>query len=400
MVVHLCCHCDRDQWLIWKNYTYHIDHYAIETFFYYFNGQITHMSDMILLLKSYQKVIASISEVIQTYHAISCGYRCTHCQQMLPMSMDLCNNETPCDMEEAIYYYTGLTPQQTFDMDKLVGCLPELIEIDRMVGMESIKDECINLLKFLMSVDPQQLVDHKLPMHIVISGPPGHGKTDIAKLIGKMFSKAGVLKSDNFVFATRADLIGKWCGHTAKQTTEVFDKARGGVVFIDEVYALGNSQKRDVFTKECIDTINQLLSERMDTLCIIAGYAEEIETCFFSYNKGLKRRFPWRFDIKPYETQHLVDIFYKKMEDMQREIDPHALTVKDLEQHIDKFENAGGDIVNLVTNCILAHHSNSFMNRNRMTKPIQRTDVLTGLKRYLDRKPKPIDDTPPHGMYV
>lgn len=399
MAMQLCCHCDRANWLIWKNYTYHIDHLKIETFYHHFNRPVEDLDDMIALLQSYQSMIASLATVIQKHHETYCGRHCTHCDQLLPTDTEG-GAVTQCELEEAVYYYSGLSPQQTVDMDKLVGCLPELTEINGMIGMDSIKDECVNLLKFLISVDPKQIQEHKLFMHMVITGPPGHGKTDIAKLLGRMFSKAGVLQSDKFIFATRADLIGKFCGHTAVQTTEVFDNARGGVVFIDEVYALGNPQKRDVFTKECIDTINQLLSERTDTLCIIAGYAEEIETCFFSYNPGLKRRFPWRFDIVQYTTQHLVDIFYKKMKDMGKEVCQQALEASDLDKHKDKFENAGGDIVNLVTNCILAHHSNAFMNPERLASPLQRADVLLGLERYLKRKHRAKSDSPPPpGMY-
>lgn len=399
MSVQLCCHCDRTGWLIWKDYNYHIDHYPIEKFYYYFNQPVDTLDDMITLLQSYQGMIASLATIIQKHHEAQCGRHCECCNQLLPVDTEG-GEPLPCDMEEAIYYYSGLSPQQTVDMDKLVGCLPELTEINGMIGMDSIKDECVNLLKFLISVDPKQIQEHKLFMHMVITGPPGHGKTDIAKLLGRMFSKAGVLQSNKFVFATRADLIGKYCGHTAVQTTEVFDNARGGVVFIDEVYALGNPQKRDVFTKECIDTINQLLSERTDTLCIIAGYEEEIETCFFSYNPGLKRRFPWRFDIKQYTSQHLVDIFYKKMADMGKEMRPGALKASDLEKHAGKFENAGGDIVNLVTNCILAQHSNAFMDPKRLASPIRRADVQLGLKRYIQRKHQVKDNSPPPGMYV
>ena len=89
------------------------------------------------------------------------------------------------------------------------------------------------------------------------------------------------------------------------KTQKVIDNAEGGVLFIDEVYSLGNPGKRDVFTKECIDTINLNLTEKGDKLLvIIAGYHDDVNRCFFNYNQGLERRFPLRFNIKKYSDRN------------------------------------------------------------------------------------------------
>ena len=299
--------------------------------------------------------------------------------------------------KRAIMHAMGFNDSQYNTVEKIWATRDESQAINAMVGMTKIKEQYVSLLKFLTNLD--RSADRSFLMHMVISGPPGHGKTAIAQLLGRAFQRSGLLKTNKFVMARRADLIGQYCGHTAVQTTKMFNKARGGVIFIDEVYSLGNNEKTDAFTKECIDTINQLLSERTDTLCIVAGYDKEIHDCFFSYNKGLERRFPWRFIIDTYKPTELVDIFTKLCKDMKWSVAPGALLETDVKPEL--FENAGGDINNLVTNCIMKHFHHVFM------KPIQemilsREDVLAGLALYTENKNrgKKSEDKPPIHMYV
>ena len=267
-----------------------------------------------------------------------------------------------------------------------------------MVGMGNIKQEFTRVMKYLATYETSS----KEPlMHMGIYGPPGHGKTQIARLIGKAFSKSGLLaKPDVFVLATRADLIGAYCGHTARNTTKMFDSAQGGVIFIDEIYSLGNPEKRDVFTKECIDTINQLLSERTDTLCIIAGYEEQADESFFSYNPGLARRFPFNFIIKPYTEVELQQIFIKLAKDDGWEVLPDALQLNDLKDK-ELFNNAGGDMENLLVKSIMAHYENNFLSSFPRRKTLSRDDVLKGIEAYKQNKKVKSDkkDPPPPGMY-
>ena len=106
--------------------------------------------------------------------------------------------------------------------------------------------------------------------------------------MGKIFSGLGVLKKNKFMKVTRADLIAGYLGQTALKTQDVIKDSLGGVLFIDEAYALGNMEKRDSFAKECIDTLCEGLSDNKDNLMvIIAGYEKELKECFFNYNAGL-----------------------------------------------------------------------------------------------------------------
>ena len=181
----------------------------------------------------------------------------------------------------------------------------------------------------------------------------------------------------------------------------MFDEARGGVIFIDEIYSLGNPEKKDVFTKECIDTINQLLSERTDTLCIIAGYEDDAEKSFFAYNKGLARRFPFNFVIKPYNEEQLVNIFIKLAKDDGWSVDTGALLGSDLKDK-QLFDNAGGDMENLLVKSVMAHYENNFLAADPRSRVLSRTDIEKGITAYKQNKKVKKDDAlapPPPGMY-
>lgn len=367
------------------------------------------LKSIIDICKVYQNFDKEVTETLRKYHRENC-FKCPSCAQRVPKERRLRlshkspngNKETYCDFTEAIRYFGNLNQTQFRVLEKLKICTAEIQEIESMVGMENIKKEFARVMKYLATY--QQGCKEPL-MHMGIYGPPGHGKTQIARLIGKAFAKSGLLtKPDVFVLATRADLIGAYCGHTAKNTTKMFDLARGGVIFIDEIYSLGNPEKRDTFTKECIDTINQLLSERTDTLCIIAGYEDEADESFFSYNPGLVRRFPFNFVIKPYTETELVKIFTKLAKDDGWNVSAGALETTDLTPS-DIFNNAGGDMENLLVKSIMAHYENNFLSSSTQAdgKWLTRDDVLKGIEAYkLNKKTGKSEkkDPPPPGMYM
>ena len=122
-----------------------------------------------------------------------------------------------------------------------------------------------------------------------------------------MYSKIGVLKTNNFVKVTRQDLIAGYLGQTAIKTAKVIEEAKGGVLFIDEAYSLANSEKEDSFSKECLDTICECLSNYKDDLMvIIAGYEDELNTTFFRVNKGIESRFIWRLPLEMFNFNRLT----------------------------------------------------------------------------------------------
>ena len=145
-----------------------------------------------------------------------------------------------------------------------------LNELNNMVGMHKLKNAIVDqILYFIQEFHKVSNSKNNDFMHTVIYGPPGTGKTETAKIMGKIFSKLGILSKEYFKKVTRADLIAGYLGQTALKTRDVIKDAIGGVLFIDEAYALGNPEKRDSFAKECLDTLCEGLSDNKENLMVI-----------------------------------------------------------------------------------------------------------------------------------
>ena len=245
--------------------------------------------------------------------------------------------------------------------------------------MDSIKKKLFQIITyFLHGCNGEKELNH-----IIITGPPGVGKTTIAKLLGEFYINLDFLKCDKFICAKRSDLIGKYCGHTAIKTQKKIDEAEGGILFIDEVYSLGNIKQEDVFTKECIDTINQNLTEKQgNMLCIIAGYEKEINTCFFSYNPGLKRRFPIKFNIEGYDYKELFLIFKKIVNDNDWLVDK-SISLKIFKKNYKEFKFYGGDMQILFQNA-KQYYSLRLMNESIVIQPGKKILILTDIQKAMN----------------
>ena len=184
--------------------------------------------------------------------------------------------------------------------------------------------------------------------------------TTIAKIIGEMYKEMGVLSNNSGIFkvAKRDDFVAEFLGQTAIKTRKLLESCIGGVLFIDEVYALGPGEgDTDSFSKEAIDTLNAFLSENAHSFCcIIAGYEEEVKRCFFSVNKGLERRFQWVHKIQSYTEEELSMIFFKILASngWETNIDI-AYISKWIKKSPALFKNFGGDMQNLVFKCKITH---------------------------------------------
>ncbi len=211
-----------------------------------------------------------------------------------------------CDAHPLSYEF-----EYNINMEAIHNIRHPISKLNNMIGMKSLKESIVDQILYFIQYFHIGSNDF---MHTVIYGPPGTGKTEISKLLGEIFSNLGVLKTKKWKKVTRADLIAGYLGQTALKTKEVIKECLGGVLFIDEAYALGNSEKRDSFAKECIDTLCEALSDHKENLMvIIAGYEKELKECFFEYNKGLDSRFTWRFKTDNYSYKELNQIFNKKV---------------------------------------------------------------------------------------
>lgn len=192
------------------------------------------------------------------------------------------------------------------DLQALHKIKSELKQFNDMIGLKSLKTSIVKQMLYFIQgfAESSQYGDYK---HTVLTGPPGTGKTEVAKLIGNMYSKIGILNGNHFKKVTRTDLIAGYLGQTAIKTRKVIDECLGGVLFIDEAYSL---QGDDMYAKECVDTLCEALSDqKKNFMVIIAGYENELNNTFFKINPGLQSRFIWRFNIDPYSTKELSGIF-------------------------------------------------------------------------------------------
>ena len=275
--------------------------------------------------------------------------------------------------------------EYNINMQSMHNIKEPLTELDNMIGMNGLKDSIVDqIIYFVQNLHVNKNAINPDFMHTCIYGPPGTGKTEIAKIMGKIFSSLGVLNKKYFKKVTRADIVAGYLGQTAMKTRDVIKDALGGVLFIDEAYALGNPEKRDSFAKECIDTLCEGLSDHKDKLMvIIAGYEEDLKKCFFAYNQGLNSRFPWRFKTDDYKAGELNKIFQKKIIDAGwslKEDVPDSW----FEPKMDTFKFYGRDMETLLSKTKIAHGRRVFCKPKEEKTKITMKDLKKGYKMFLE----------------
>jgi SpoVK/Ycf46/Vps4 family AAA+-type ATPase len=209
-------------------------------------------------------------------------------------------------------YQVSDAVEYNIDVKMLNRISSELRDLDALVGLKSLKKNVLDQILYFS----QGLAGPGEYKHMVIYGSPGTGKTDIAKILGRLYANMGILgtgaasKSGSFRKATRSDLVAGYLGQTAIKTKTLVGESLGGALFIDEIYSLGD----DSFSKECADTLCELLSDHKDNLIVIvAGYQNEVNDRFFRLNAGLESRFTWRFTIDDYTSAELWKMFKNKI---------------------------------------------------------------------------------------
>ena len=271
------------------------------------------------------------------------------------------------------------------NMKSLHDIKEPLEELNNMIGMKDLKNNLVDqILYFIQELHKNKDSTGEF-LHTVIYGPPGTGKTEIAKIMGKIYSKIGILSKGTFKKVTRSDLVAGYLGQTALKTKDVIKESLGGVLFIDEAYSLGNPEKRDSFSKECIDTLCEALSDNKDNLMvIIAGYEKELKDCFFSFNQGLDSRFTWRFNTDDYSHEDLHKIFLKKVKDIEWVIDDNSnITSEWFKKYKDCFKFYGRDIETLLSKTKIAHSRRVFCKPETEKKKLTVQDLDKGFEIYL-----------------
>jgi SpoVK/Ycf46/Vps4 family AAA+-type ATPase len=286
------------------------------------------------------------------------------------------------------------------DLKALHNVKLELECLNNMIGMETVKTSIMQQMIYFIqelhiSTDPSKN-DYK---HTILTGPPGTGKTEIAKIIGNMYAKLGILKRNVFKKVTRSDLVAGYLGQTAIKTKKVIDECLGGVLFIDEAYSLGE----DSFSKECMDTLCEALSDHKDDLMvIIAGYENELNQTFLKINSGMNSRFIWRFTIESYTPKELMSIFEKQIYENGWEFKEN-FTLKEtwFTKNNDFFLHFGRDMEILFSYVKISHAQRIFGKQNSEKKKINEEDLENGFCLFKqNKKSKKKELTSLYSMYV
>lgn len=279
-------------------------------------------------------------------------------------------------------------------MDILPDILAELNELNQMIGLKTFKKQIIDQILYFING-----TDETIMLHTVLEGPPGTGKTTVSNILARIYSKLGIFKKPKFNIVRRSDLISEYLGGTTIKTTETLDRCKKGVMLIDEAYSLGSKGgQEDMYAKECVDTINQYLTENVDKIiCIIAGYKKELDESFFSINPGLRRRFPWTFTIDNYTPDELSDIYFKLVSEKEWETTCDKIEVTNLlAKNIKLFTGNGGDIGNIIEKAMIVNMRNNFGKENLYEIDI--SEFKEALVTFVTSK-SGRNDEPPYGMY-
>lgn len=219
-----------------------------------------------------------------------------------------------------------------------------LAKLNDLVGLENVKSDVnslINLIQIRKIREERGIKQPDMSLHLVFSGNPGTGKTTVARLLGEIYSKLGILSKGHLVETDRSGLVAGYVGQTAIKTQEKIKEAMGGILFIDEAYALSASKGENDFGEEAIDTILKAMEDnRDDFIVIVAGYPKLMDD-FLHSNPGLESRFNKHLFFEDYNPQELFDIFVSMEEKSSLKLDEKA--EKFLKGHFEDVYNCRGE---------------------------------------------------------
>lgn len=202
-----------------------------------------------------------------------------------------------------------------------------LKELDKLVGLANVKNQVQRLIKFnkiqkLRTINGLKETDKT--MHLAFLGNPGTGKTSVARIIGKMYRSIGCLSKGHFIEVSRTDLIAEYQGQTAVKVKKLINRAKGGVLFIDEAYSITENDHCDSYGRECLTELTKALEDyRDDLVVIVAGYTHPMEQ-FFESNPGLKSRFNNFILFPDYDINELFNIFCHICKENEYELNNQA----------------------------------------------------------------------------
>lgn len=248
-------------------------------------------------------------------------------------------------------------------------------ELNSLIGLENVKKEIEDLVIFNKVQKNREKIGLKKTnrtMHMAFLGNPGTGKTTVARIVGNMYRSLGILSKGHFIEATRTDLIAEYQGQTALKVKRLIQKAKGGVLFIDEAYSITENEKSDSYGRECLTELTKALEDyRDDLVVIVAGY-DELMKKFFESNPGLKSRFNYFIEFENYTVNQMFEIFlsYCKNEDyiLAESAADNLKTFLEKQSGISENKNANGRFVRNVFDKIIMNQAKRLSKLSLATK--------------------------------
>lgn len=271
-------------------------------------GKITRMADMII--EDYSEsatifLLKTISEVID-----DSKYK----MEIKKIAHTVHSNLIEFYGYSAIQKICSVTEESVEDTKTLSELLEEL---NQLIGLEKVKSKVHDLIAYQKIQKMRQekgLYSFKGTLHLAFTGNPGTGKTTVARIVGRIYKQIGLLSRGHFVEVSRTDLIAGYQGQTAMKVKKVIERAKGGVLFIDEAYSITENENSDSYGRECLTELTKALEDyREDLVVIVAGYTEPMNK-FFESNPGLKSRFNTFIEFDDYSAVEMDDILISMCE--------------------------------------------------------------------------------------
>ena len=292
-------------------------------------------------------------------------------------------------------YDINCPKKYVINLKLLNKCVPTLKRLSRLIGMKSIKKHIVDLIFFNL-----QNFKHdnsgKNMNNTLFFGSPGTGKTEVSKIIGKLYYQLNLVHKDLFIVVKLTDLIGKYVGHTEANVEKLFERAEGGIIFLDEAYSLGNKDRPTSFGKVAIDMINERMTrdnennkkqnnhkEKAITF-FAAGYEKEMYESFLSVNPGLVSRFFFRFHTDKYNYRELKKIYEKMVEDDDWKLCKNRpLQLKFFKENMSYFKNFGRDMQRLWQLTKMSHSKRVFGKDINLRSFINQEDLENAFKMFV-----------------